>query len=70
MNTNERWNTLKLKDYVENLKANEDLFRREFLCIPILEYCHDFDKKHYFVKNRCEICGIKYSKFRELVERI
>jgi hypothetical protein len=64
-----KWDKKELKDYIEKLKDGPNLFAKEYLGQPILQYCHDFGRPHYFVKNRCEFCGIKYSRFRELMEK-
>jgi len=61
-------NRKELKDYIEKLKAAPHLFATEYLGQFVSHYCHDFDRKHYFLKGRCEICGIKYSRFKELLE--
>lgn len=63
---NPKWD----KKYLEKLKTDEKLFKHAFLCMPVANtYCHNFGNKHFFLHNKCEICGIRYSKFRDLIER-
>lgn len=56
----------------DKITFDESRFHQEFMCVPIRQYCHDFGEKHIFnsKSGRCEICKIKYFKFRELMERL